>query len=108
MILLVKDPKKVDHPEFFRNIACSNTSGKMFWSVLCDVLMEFLTKNRYIDTNIQKGFVPGLAGCVEHNWTLFEAFRNAKKHNRTIVAAWYDPRNAYGSLRHNLIPFAIQ
>lgn len=108
MILLVKDPKKVDHPKYFRNIACSNSCGKVFWSAMCDILLKFLTKNCYINKNIQKGFIPGLAGCVEHNWTLFEAMRNAKKNHRTIITAWYDLRNAYGSLRHNLIQFALQ
>ena len=108
MILLVKDPTKVHHPQYFRNIACANTDGKMFWTMMSSSLMNYCTGNNYVKRGIQKGFIPGIAGCVEHSWTFFQALRNAKLHKRQIVAAWYDLKNAYGSVRHNLIQFALQ
>ena len=108
MILLVKDPEKVNHPQYFRNIACANTDGKMFWTMMSTCLMDYCTRNDYFKRHIQKGFIPGVAGCVEHSWTFFQALRDAKLHKRHIVAAWYDLKNAYGSVRHNLIQFALQ
>jgi len=48
-----------------------------------------------------------VAGCVEHSFTLFEALREAKAEQRQIVVAWIDLANAYGSVRHNLIQFAM-
>jgi hypothetical protein len=108
MILLVKKPDKVDHPKYFRNIACANTDGKMFWTMMSTCLMNYCTSNNYFKRHIQKGFIPGIAGCVEHSWTFFQALRDAKLHKRQIVAAWYDLKNAFGSVRHNLIQFALQ
>jgi hypothetical protein len=108
MILLVKDPEKVDHPQYFRNIACANTDGKMFWTMMSSCLMNFCIGNNYFRRDLQKGFIPGIAGCVEHSWTFFQALRNAKLHKRQIIAAWYDLKNAFGSVRHNLIQFALQ
>ena len=56
---------------------------------------------------MQKGFLSGVAGCLEHSFTLFEALREAKEEQRQIVVAWIDLANAYGSVRHNLIQFAL-
>ena len=38
---------------------------------------------------------------------LWEALREAKEHTRQIVTTWIDLANAYGSVRHNLIQFAL-
>ena len=38
---------------------------------------------------------------------LYEALREAKEEQRQIVCAWIDLCNAYGSVRHNLIQFAL-
>ena len=36
-----------------------------------------------------------------------EALKEAKEHQRQIVISWLDLANAYGSVRHNLIQFAL-
>ena len=36
-----------------------------------------------------------------------EAIRDAKESHRQIVITWLDLANAYGSIRHNLIQFAL-
>jgi len=36
-----------------------------------------------------------------------EALKEAKEHQRQIVILWLDLANAYGSVRHNLIQFAL-
>jgi len=36
-----------------------------------------------------------------------EALREAKESTRQIVVTWIDLANAYGSVRHNLIQFAL-
>ena len=38
---------------------------------------------------------------------LFEAMKEAKSEQRQIVISWIDLANAYGSVRHNLIQFAL-
>jgi len=66
-----------------------------------------MVKNSYIKRHTQKGFLSGVAGCVEHAFTLWEAIREAKVEQRQIVVSWIDLANAYGSVRHNLIQHAL-
>ena len=48
-----------------------------------------------------------MSGCLEHTSVLMAALRDAKRKNRTIIITWLDLANAYGSVRHNLIHFAL-
>ena len=66
-----------------------------------------MVKNDFIARNIQKGFLAGMPGCLEHSFALSEALKNASEHQRQIVVTWIDLANAYGSVRHNLIQFAL-
>jgi len=67
-----------------------------------------MISNEYIRTRVQKGFIEGVAGCVEHTTTQWEMLQDAKKHQRNICMAWLDLENAYGSVRHMLIQFALK
>ena len=107
IVLLSKDPDKRGDPSEFRPIAITNTVGKVFFSIMSSRLQSFLIENDFIKRTTQKGFLFGVAGCVEHSFTLFEALRDAKDKQRQIVVAWIDLANAYGSVRHNLIQFAM-
>ena len=66
-----------------------------------------MVKNGMIKTDIQKGFLTGIAGCVEHTFAFNEAFRDAYENTRQFIAIWIDLANAYGSVMHNLIQFAL-
>ena len=91
----------------WRPIAIAATVGKIYLSVIADRLQRFLVHNSYIPRKVQKGFLSGVAGCVEHTFMLYEALKEAKEEQRQIVVAWIDLANAYGSVRHNLIQFAL-
>ena len=92
----------------FRPIAITCTVGKIFFSVVADRLQLFMLKNNFISREIQKGFLAGVPGCIEHTFALFEALRDSKQHYRQLVITWIDLANAYGSVRHNLIQFALE
>ena len=49
----------------------------------------------------------GVASCTEHTFALLEALRDANTRYRQIVLTWLDLANAYGSVRHNLLKFAL-
>ena len=106
-VLIPKEDDK-SKSELFRNITLTNVSGKMFFQVLANRLLTFMVDNGYTDQAIQKGFLPGIAGCVEHTQTLMETLLDAKQNAREIVVAWLDLANAYGSVAHNLIQFALE
>ena len=50
----------------FRPISLLNVEGKIFFAVLASRLTKYLLTNEYIDTSVQKGGIPGIAGCLEH------------------------------------------
>ena len=66
-----------------------------------------MVSNKFIDNTIQKGFLSEMPGCLEHAFTLYEFLRDAKREQRQIVVTWIDLANAYGSVRHHLIQFAL-
>ena len=106
--VLIPKEKDRSKPELFRNITLTNASGKMFFQVLANRLLTFMVENKYIDQAIQKGFLPGIAGCIEHTQALGETLLEAKQRTKEIVVAWLDLANAYGSVAHNLIQFALE
>lgn len=106
-VLIPKDEDRTK-PELFRNITLTNVSGKMFFQVLANRLLTYMVGNGYLDQSIQKGFLPGVAGCVEHTQVLMETLLDSKRNAKDIVVAWLDLANAYGSVAHNLIQFALE
>lgn len=107
-ILLAKNVEKLDDPTEFRPITITCTMGKIFFSILSDRLQVYMVDNTYIPREVQKGFLTGVAGCLEHSFAFAEALREAKEEQRQIVACFIDLANAYGSVRHNLIQFALE
>jgi len=107
VVLLQKTKGVLDDLSEFRPIAITNTLGKIFFSIISARLQNFMVKNNYIQTILQKGFISGVPGCVEHSFSLWEALREAKDEARAIVISWLDLANAYGSVMHNLIQFAL-
>ncbi len=97
IVLLHKgdDPSKVGN---FRPICLSNTIGKIFMGMLARSLSIWLIKSGALDTSWQKGFVPGISGCVEHAALLTAALRDARESGRSLCAVFIDLANAFGSV----------
>ena len=64
--------------------------------------------NECFDGLTQKGFLPGMSGCVEHATLCSEAMKDSKRSKRSIAIVWIDLKNAFGSVKHNLIQAALQ
>ena len=60
-----------------------------------------------MSTQVQKGFLPNVAGCVEHSTLTLSALKDAKRAGKNICVSWIDLRNAFGSIRHSLLQFAL-
>ena len=63
--------------------------------------------NGYINCDLQKAFVPGIPGCHEHQFKVWRALQDAKASQRSLCAVWLDLKNAYGSVHHQLIQYAM-
>jgi hypothetical protein len=107
-IILLFKSGNLSNVSDFRPIAITSTIGKIFFSIVSDRLQLFMVRNNYISKSVQKGFLTGVSGCLEHSFALMEALKEAKSSHRQIVVTWLDLANAYGSVRHNLIQFALK
>ncbi len=91
----------------FRSIALLNVEGKIFFSILARRMTNFLMANDYINTSCQKAGIPGFPGCIEHSSMIWEQIQQAKREKRDLHVVWLDLANAYGSVPHKLIDFAL-
>jgi len=92
----------------YRQIALLNVEGKLFWSMVSHRLYQYLVvDNGIIKTAIQKGSIRGMAGCWEHTSLVWSTMKDAKLKMKNLAALWLDLANAYGSVPHKLIEFAL-
>ena len=80
----------------------------VFFSLVSKAVLRHMLRNSFFDKRLQKGFLPDVAGCLEHSSLLSDALRDARAHQRSICISWLDLKNAFGSVRHSLIIFALQ
>ena len=110
VIRLIPKPKAASNPsnpKNFRPIALTSCVGKVFTSVIKRRWESHMIGNVYLDTNIQKAFQCRIAGCEEHQLKLSSIIHDANKNQRSLTVAWLDLANAYGSVNHQLIQFAL-
>ena len=108
VIRLVHKSGSPNEPSDFRPIALTNCDGKIFFALVVKSVLKHMTKNSFFDLRLQMGFLPGVSGCIEHTSLISEALRDARSHQRSICVSWLDLRNAFGSVRHSLIQFALR
>ena len=103
-------PKEEDtsHPSLMRPITVLNVEGRLFWSIFQTRLADFVIGNNYISNTIQKAFMEGVAGCIEHATIIAEMIKDAKQHQNALCLVWLDLANAYGSVNHMMIQFALK
>ena len=98
VIKLIPKPKAISNqpdPTNFRPIALSSCVGKVFTSIIKRRWEAHMTQNSYLDTNIQKTFQSGIAGCEEHQLKLSSIIHDVNKKQRLLTVAWLDLANAY-------------
>lgn len=102
-------PKEKDSHDIsqFKGIALLNVEGKIFFSVVAKRMTNYLLANNYIDISCQKAGVLGFPGCVEHSAMIWEQIQTAKRNKSDLHVVWLDLANAYGSVPHQLISFAL-
>ena len=95
--------------EDFRPIALLNVEGKLFFSLLSKQMEKHIIhNNKLINTSIQKGCMEKVPGCWEHMSMVWSALKSAKSTKQGLCAAWLDIANAFGSVPHRLIFFALK
>ena len=99
------DPSKIKD---FRPISLLNVEGKLFFSLLSKRIENHIFKNNFINKSIQKGCMEKVPGCWEHMSVVWDELKSSKKEKIDLSAIWLDIANAYGSVPHQLIFFALR
>ena len=92
----------------FRTVSKLNVEGKLYFSLWAERLTTYAVANKYIDTRIQKGGVPGISGCLENTAIISQLIREARTEKKDLVLTWLDIANAYGSIPHKVIEVALE
>ncbi|XP_077372334.1 uncharacterized protein LOC144033646 [Festucalex cinctus] len=93
--------------EQFRIISLLSVESKIFFSIVARRMTEFLLRNTYIDTSVQKGGVPKVPGCIEHTGVVTQLIREAREGKGDLAVLWLDLANAYGSIPHKLVEASL-
>ena len=73
--------------------------SKIFTFIIRNRLYNFVAENKYIESNIQKGFWDNILGCYEHTQAPTYVINHARKKHYTLI----DLKNAFGELNHKLL-----
>ena len=63
--------------------------------------------NKYLDPTVQKAYIDGISGCMEHVQVVQEVISHAKANNHTAHITWFDLTDAFGSVSHMVIPIVL-
>ena len=83
-------------------ISLTSCVSKVFHQILANRLVSYMTENRFIDPSVQKAFINGINGCVEHNQVLQEIISHSKSNKRTVHVTFFDLADAFGSVSHEV------
>ena len=93
----------------FQPIAPLNVEGKLFFSLISKWLVSDLVQNnKIINLSVQKGCMEKVTGSCEHLSMVWSVLKEARVKKSWAVSIWLDIANAYGSIPHKLIFFALQ
>ena len=94
--------KKMDAnlPKNFRPITLTSVIGKLFHRILSLCLEEFALSNKLLDSSVQKGFLYGINGTMEHIFSIDSLLTNARSFKKVIVISFLDLKNTFGSVCH--------
>ena len=79
VVKLAHKKDATENPTKFRMIALTGCVGKCYHHLLADRL----TINKLIDNKMQKAFLPGINGCIEHNVVMEEIIKHARYKSKT-------------------------
>ena len=86
-----------------------NVEGKLFFSLISRRMEDhIIRKNKFVNVGIQKGCMEKFPGCWEHMSVVWEELKSSNVNKSNIVAIWLGIANAYGSVPHQIIFFALK
>ena len=89
IVLIHKGGDQAD-PTQFRMISLTFNIGKLYHTLESNRTLDFMIGNEYLDPKVQKAFIEGINGCVEHIQVVQEVIAHAKASKKTAHLTWFD------------------
>ena len=89
-------------------IALLNVEGKLFFSLISKRLVNQIITNNNLNISVQKGCVDKVPGCWEHMSMVWSALNEAQSTKSCLANISLDIANAYESISHRLLFFALE
>ena len=102
-IKLIHKKGDLNNPSNFRPIALTNVIGKLFHKIIASRLESYCLSNEIINTSIQKGFLHGISGVMEHIFCVISIISIAKENGLLLALTFINLKNAFGSVPYDLI-----
>ena len=66
-------------------------------------MFSFLSENKCVEREVQKGFTPKVSGTFEHTSQMSYLINHPRIKQRSLVVTLLDLKNAFGKVHHSLI-----
>ena len=93
-------------PSNWRPISLQNAIYKLYAAVWVRRFAEWARETGAVSQS-QKGFVPG-EGCLEHSFLMRSLTEDARRKRKFLHLVFFDLKNAFGSIPHQLLWFSLQ
>jgi len=98
---ILKKGKDYKIPLSYRSISLMSTVAKIFNSILCKRITEYLDTNDLLCEE-QNGFRK-MRSCIDHIYTLYTILRKRKSKNQSTFLCHVDFAKAFDSVDHDLL-----
>ena len=92
----------------WRPICLTSAVGKAFHTILGHRLLNHALHAKVLDPEIQKGFLPGIKGTIEHTQSLCDLLEHQRRNKPQYYMVQFDLQNAFGAVPHNIILEALR
>ena len=76
---------------------------KILTSLIRNKMFSFLSENKYVKHEVQKGFTPKVSGTFEHTCQMSYLINHTRIKQRSLVITLLDLKNAFGEVYQSLI-----
>ena len=101
--ILIHKKGECSDPSNFRPITLQPVCAKVYSTLIRNRMYTFLLANKFIESNIQKGFWEGVSGTIEHTELLTHMINHARINQKSAIVTMLDLKNAFGEVEHNFI-----
>ena len=101
--ILIHKKESCEDPANFRPITLEFVPLKILTSLIRNKMFSFLSENKYVEHEVQKGFTPKVSGTLEHTSQMTYLINHARIKKRSLVITLLDLKNAFGEVHHSLI-----